>query len=288
MNEIKLSIIIPHYNDLKRVTRCINSIPVRDDVEIIVVDDHSADEVLEAIKSNENIKVLSNTKYEHSAGTCRNIGLRQAKGKWILFADADDYFAPCMYDAVSAYFDSDNEIVFFKGNSFWEDSGEQSVRHLGFSNRIDAYIKNPGRKEELSLRLLCEPWLKLIRRDIIEKYDIRFEEIFRSNDVKFSTELGYYAKKITADANEIYYISDDPKSLSRTDGEASFYLRKKVLVWRHIFWYKHLNKNECLMLGMRYNALRLVLSPVRNRYGIKMSKEFYHTFLENKVPLIIV
>jgi glycosyltransferase involved in cell wall biosynthesis len=36
-----ISIIVPHKNKLKLLERCLNSIPERDDIEVIIVDDNS-------------------------------------------------------------------------------------------------------------------------------------------------------------------------------------------------------------------------------------------------------
>lgn len=88
---MKYSIIIPHFNDFKSLERLLNSIPSRDDIEIIVIDDKSTDEYdLDSIKSK--CIFLNNETPIKSAGTCRNIGLKIAKGKWLLFADSDDVF----------------------------------------------------------------------------------------------------------------------------------------------------------------------------------------------------
>ena len=99
MEELNLTIIIPHKNSTKTLIRLLDTIPSKKDVEIIVVDNGSNSESIETLKRkiyHENIKVF----YKDSdgwAGKARNVGLEQALGKWILFADADDYFTEDMY-----------------------------------------------------------------------------------------------------------------------------------------------------------------------------------------------
>ena len=96
MATIKLSIIIPYFEIPEAVDRLIDSIPERDDIEVIVVDDQSKENVekYEEVKnkySDRHIVFLNNDK-EKGAGNSRNVGIEQSHGEWFLFADADDYY----------------------------------------------------------------------------------------------------------------------------------------------------------------------------------------------------
>lgn len=88
---ISFSFIIPHKNCPDLLQRCVDSIPDRDDVQIIVVDDNSDDEKKPAIYRRDVEIVLLDAEHSKGAGRARNEGLKHAKGKWLLFADADDY-----------------------------------------------------------------------------------------------------------------------------------------------------------------------------------------------------
>jgi hypothetical protein len=49
--------------------------------------------------------------------------------------------------------------------------------------------------KEINLRLLFSvPWAKLIKKDLIDRHNISFEEILASNDINFSVKTGYYAQ----------------------------------------------------------------------------------------------
>ena len=86
------SIIIPHYDIPDLLMRCLKSIPVSEDIQVIVVDDNSpdADTYLERYPelSRPYLEFIRTTK-GGGAGYARNVGLDHAKGKWLLFADAD-------------------------------------------------------------------------------------------------------------------------------------------------------------------------------------------------------
>ena len=76
------SIIIPHKNIPSLLRRCINSIPNRSDLEIIVVDDNSDDNVVDDLKTinHENLQIIYTTENK-GAGFARNVGLAHSSGK---------------------------------------------------------------------------------------------------------------------------------------------------------------------------------------------------------------
>ena len=94
---MKLSILIPVYNQESLIERAIRSIPLRDDIEIIVVDDGSTDDtgnklVTIGIELNDpNFIVLHNRK-NMGVGYTVNRGLDIADGEYIVLLGSDDYF----------------------------------------------------------------------------------------------------------------------------------------------------------------------------------------------------
>ena len=95
----KLSIIIAAYNAAATIKKCINSIfdgvdeDVVQKVEVIVVDDGSADETAEtAAEFKDRIKLIRLSENGGRVEKTRNIGLAAASGEYITFLDADDYY----------------------------------------------------------------------------------------------------------------------------------------------------------------------------------------------------
>ncbi|MCM1162251.1 MAG: glycosyltransferase [Roseburia sp.] len=94
-DKILLSIVIPVYNRPLKLQTCIESIGKLeiDDVEIIIVDDHSTDETKEVCYNLERgckqIKVINNSE-NMSPGACKMRGLSNADGKYVVFLDSDD------------------------------------------------------------------------------------------------------------------------------------------------------------------------------------------------------
>ena len=96
MNEnIAFSVIIPHRNIPLLLRRCLASIPKRPDVQVIVVDDGSDPGIVDFQKfpwpKGLCVELLL-AKERKGAGYARNLGIKRARGKWLIFADADDYF----------------------------------------------------------------------------------------------------------------------------------------------------------------------------------------------------
>ena len=87
------SIIIPHYNSPELLKRMLASIPERDDIQILVIDDYSTSENVSKVKalSHKNLEIVF-LKQNRGAGYARNVGLERVKGKWVSVVDADDVY----------------------------------------------------------------------------------------------------------------------------------------------------------------------------------------------------
>ncbi|MBP5198995.1 MAG: glycosyltransferase, partial [Lachnospiraceae bacterium] len=110
----KISVIVPVYNTLDYLERCVKSImdQTYENIEIILVDDGSTDgsgELCDKLSEdflgnkdenkNENkktIKVLH--KDNGGSSSARNLGIKNATGKYLGFVDSDDFVSPQMYE----------------------------------------------------------------------------------------------------------------------------------------------------------------------------------------------
>ncbi|MDR2791812.1 MAG: glycosyltransferase family 2 protein, partial [Tannerellaceae bacterium] len=123
--EIIFSVIIPHKNIPDLLQRCLDSIPRRKDIQIIVVDDDSDEDKVDFSRfpclDDEHVETYL-TKESKGAGYARNIGLTYAKGEWLLFADADDFFTEGAFDHFFAARTLPHEIIYFKSESCFLDT----------------------------------------------------------------------------------------------------------------------------------------------------------------------
>lgn len=101
---INYSIIIPHKNCSDLLKRCVDSIPERDDVQIIVVDDNSDEGKKPLLQDRIGLEVvLLDDLQAKGAGKARNVGLELANGEWVIFADSDDFFHKSFWGNVDDY-----------------------------------------------------------------------------------------------------------------------------------------------------------------------------------------
>ena len=211
------SIIIPHRNVPDLLKRLLHSIPQRDDVEIIVVDDNSSPEfqpnLLKLQSECVNARFVFMDKCM-GGGAARNVGLEQATGNWILFADADDFFNYCINEILDDYKECDADIVYFNANSL------DCHLYTALNSRVghlNCYIKDYNETHnEQSLRYrFGEPWCKMVRREIIMENSIRFEETSIHNDTAYSYLVGFYAQKMEVDKRALYCVTGREDSVSK-------------------------------------------------------------------------
>ena len=90
---MKLSIYIPCYNDGEFLLRTLNSIPVRDDIEVILVDDGSTDnslQIMKDFKSKTKLKVRIIACDENQGiSYANNIGIDSCKGEYFYLIDVN-------------------------------------------------------------------------------------------------------------------------------------------------------------------------------------------------------
>lgn len=228
---VNFSIIIPHYNIPDQLIKLLESIPQKEDLQIIVVDDKSNQslEKLDCCKKrfeSNNCIFLKNTSECKGAGICRNIGMRYAKGKWLIFADADDRFAEGFYDVIHNNVERDEDIIFFRPTSMNFNTGELSYRHEEFCMLLDRYMDSPDYDNELILRYhVVSPWSKMIKHSLIVNNNIEFNNSKVGNDMMFCRKIGFHAKEIAVEKDCIYVVMDREGSLTKLVGKDSYEAR---------------------------------------------------------------
>lgn len=88
----KVSVIIPVYNTGGLAVKLVKEILMGsyDDLDIILVDDGSEDDSLEALKTIKNKKVRVFHQKNKGVSAARNYGIEKAKGEYLVFVDSDD------------------------------------------------------------------------------------------------------------------------------------------------------------------------------------------------------
>lgn len=210
------TIIIPHKCIPKLLERCLNSIPVRRDVQVIVVDDNSdpSKEVVypELVEAYPHVQWVwaKNEGGRRGAGYARNLGMKQAAGRWLLFADADDIYTNEFLSILDAYADSDADIVYFYPTSVDTCGIQLGTRHISY----ETILEEARKKEDNSLLLkMYTPTCKLIKHGLVSTHGIQFSETLVTNDVLFSTMCQRFSEREIIDSRIGYCITTRSGSL---------------------------------------------------------------------------
>lgn len=169
---MKVSVIIPVWNQELLLKRAVESIPKRNDIEIIVVNDGSTDNTSRTIKELDVIAI----EYPKNKGVsyALNRGLEIASGEYIVLLGSDDYFYTEQFLEAMDYLDG-TDIVYFNlkqnNGKIWEVNPESARRiycgSVKFMRR--EFIKGIRNREDL---IDCEDWYffqEILKRNPTEK-----------------------------------------------------------------------------------------------------------------------
>jgi glycosyltransferase involved in cell wall biosynthesis len=221
------SVIIPHKNIPHLLERCLASIPQRDDIQVIVVDDASDPTIVDFARfpglKRPNTEVIFHKAPmgQGGAGVARNVGMAEATGRWLVFADADDFFHPALAAMMDKYVDSVADIVFFRHDSVDSDTLEPVEINTRRNRMLEEF--DYTREEDPLRYMIWVAWGKFIRRSLVVDRGIKFDEVRFSNNLMFSIKTGYAVSKIISDRTVLYCNTRRAGSLiheGRSDWEA--------------------------------------------------------------------
>lgn len=193
-NDIKVSVIIPIYNAYDYLAPAMDTVidQTLQDIEIICIDDGSTDHSLDIIKEyqkkDERVRIVT----ENNAGvsTARNKGIVRARGEFMIFLDADDFYEPQLLEKLYETAVRDElDIAISKFDIYNSKKSE-------FTEGIEGdhgEILNGGRvtsKSEYPHHILsCTTgyvWNKLFRSSFIKEKELMFApELYVFEDVHF-------------------------------------------------------------------------------------------------------
>lgn len=279
MNDYQFSIIIPHYNSYDLLYRCLSSIPQTNDIQVIVIDDSSSNQhrLLNIVSKFQNVtlKVLSNNS---GAGRARNEGLKIAKGKWIIFSDADDYFLNGAFDIFRRYCNSLSDIIYFKVESRDSITGALCPRGDRYNILIDNYKSNKVQTINALKYRYYVPWGKMISNAFIHEHKLQFEEVKYSNDVMFGVMSANFASNVEVSSEIVYCVTVTDNSLTKNMSKQAFICRYQAAV-RQALYMKEINQS-------RYSVvlLRFVIKSLK--YGLSCTKEILKIGMKAKVSFL--
>lgn len=231
MDQPFFSIVIPVYNTVRELERCVNSITVQtySDFEVILVDDGSKDgsgELCDRLSEKDN-RIRTIHKVNGGCSEARNTGIRAAVGRYLMFVDSDD-----MWDDPRALFDiaeiitaqNDPDVVCF-GVAIYDENGkltkirkpalpecgcndkEALVRHLVYTNQF-----------------FSTSYVKALRRDFFLVHNLFFIKGLLSEDIEWSARILIHNKSMAVYPSAFY------KRIQRSEGSITSNIGKKNIL----------------------------------------------------------
>jgi len=203
------------------------------DFELILVDDGSADgsgAMCDAYVQDERVRVIHQE--NRGLGLARNAGLDQARGEYVCFIDSDDYAGPEMLEhLVTTARRRQADIVMGGWTDVYADGREK--RHIYTETLFAAEeercrcvlgcVAAPPESREETLWSVSA-WAKLYRRDVVERYGLRFvsERVLISEDILFNLDFLTRAGRAAVSADASYCYCVNAGSLSKRYREDRF------------------------------------------------------------------
>jgi len=188
-----VTIITPNYNSEKYIKDTFNSIlqQTHENWEWLIIDDGSTDDspviINEIAKQDIRIHWIQRQLLPKGASACRNIGIENAKGDYLIFLDADDILAPYCLENRLRNMNENPKIDFgvFKMGVF-NNQIEDSTRDVNlFSLNSDVYL-TMFLSYQLPWAITCGFW----KQTFIKQNNIRFSEQYqRLQDPEFHCKI---------------------------------------------------------------------------------------------------
>lgn len=223
-----ISIIVPIYNAEKYLNKCIDSLvnQTKKELEFILVNDGSTDSSEDIIKSYKDKRIKYFKNKNQGIGKTRNFGIDKATGKYLMFLDSDDYLDinACEKLYNKAIKEKSDLVVF----DFYR--VEETLKEVTINNFKSSSLKeNPN----LLLDINLGPCNKLIKRELIDKNNTRFNEELKYEDTPFVTEIIKNANKISKLNEYLHYYVIHSNSETTVRDERVFDIIKIIDIIRN-------------------------------------------------------
>lgn len=223
----KVSVIVPIYNCEKYVEKCVRSLfeQTLDDIEYIFVNDCTPDNSIAVINavmieySNriEQVSIIVN-KTNNGPSFSRNVGLRRAKGEYVIFCDSDDYVESVAYEEMYLLAKGeDADVVACAIGYYNEDDNCLGVEKYGAAMLTRESLYNLRRIEGGIHSTSCN---KLVSRFFLLQNSIFFaDEIRMWDDLYITFKYRYFANKICIIDKPFYHYIIHTNSVTHEDGQ---------------------------------------------------------------------
>ncbi len=235
-SEPLVSVIVPSFNKSAFIGDMLATVVAQTEErwELIVVDDASTDDspqlLARAAEADPRIRLIA-LEQNKGANHCRNLGVAEARGRYIVFLDADDLFAPhCLAERLTVMQGSDLDLAVFTMEVFSQRPGDSTQRWLPDSpHPLEDFFRH-----KLPWQTMQPIWDRVFLQEL-KGFDERFS---RHQDVELHTRAllvpGVRYRLFVGEPDCYYRIAEerkviDPLPLLRRFSESAVLYRSKFL-----------------------------------------------------------
>lgn len=217
------SIIIPCFNASEFICRCVDSLMAQTfpDFEIICVDDSSEDNTWKKLRKYgiKDSRISCYRQPHGGAGNARNEGYSHARGEYILFLDADDFYEKCLLEKIyKRILNCSVDIIIYGSDRFdnvtrkflqadWTIKRKQLPKFQPFNFKD---VKNPVFES-----FMWWGWDRAYKKSFIDEYKLSHQEITSTNDLFFNLAAFFCANKIAViDDILVHHTINNKNSIS--------------------------------------------------------------------------
>ncbi len=265
MEDILISIIIPAHNAASTLGHLINSVQPKSlkKIEILIIENGSQDNTFEiAQKLSKQYSCIKVIQSEMGVSAARNKGLKNAMGKWIAFADADDMFLPGAISTLAEHTNADLTLFSYesgKKNKCIDTFGQSCFKDKECEIARVRMLENPT--------LYMPVWSKLFSADIIQRNNLQFDtRLSFSEDSDFTMRYTKYCKSIVFSNTKIYRYDLNTSSVMRSfDGKKA----EKYLEAMKISLKKIKDESDSIKHAfMKYILMHLNIIMIREVFSV--------------------
>jgi glycosyltransferase involved in cell wall biosynthesis len=256
-----ISVIIPVFNAGKFVKKAVESALILPEVkEVLLIEDGSSDNSLEICKEleieNDKISLFTHSNNQNKgAGLSRNIGIENAKGDFIAFLDADDYYLPNRFEAEKNIFEAQSDVDGVYGAlgfHYYSNEGKQKFDDASFGKLTTLN----GRPEPDQL-FLSLTWLHpkinghfsvvalTLKRKIFEDKAEKFNALKMHEDTVFIVQLSLTCKLVAGMIDKpvaLRGVHDNNRIVNNKD------LQSRLIMWQELYqWAKTSKKKKSII-----------------------------------------
>lgn len=200
-----VSVIIPAYNVGRYIEGCVRSVMGQSysNIEILVVDDGSPDDVPEIIDrlATQDKRVVPIHQRNAGVSAARNAGIKASKGEYLVFVDGDDYIAPDFVEYMLNLVEETGGELCLSLNSFTKDK-EKQVK----SETVQTLDPVKATSLLLSPRIIVGSWNKIYKKSILTENGLEFQtHLFYGEGLYFYTMFAQFCTKVGVGNRKIYY-----------------------------------------------------------------------------------